>query len=278
MSRFETTLRPQPRLDLKWLKTDLQSVLTEGDSLINCWNSLIADGELTGAFSDGLLNSAGVTARKGEFGKYYCNQKVLTCTCCDGICGPSTGCNCQPCQKLDAEDTQKEVKEPIPSTEALLGQWAWIPQPSNSNLKILFLYKNIFVFISAFEQLSQFVLSLNNEQKLLCADAASSTLAATRLHYRLIILKRYFIALNRVPHCVDFEHGLVTSRKVNSELLQTRNLVKSKCKPSYLDPALALARVGSRAALNFAFAFLRKAWRLGNCQFCILFLFYFGNF
>ncbi|XP_044262446.1 E3 ubiquitin-protein ligase HERC2 isoform X2 [Tribolium madens] len=246
MSRFETTLRPQPRLDLKWLKTDLQSVLT-GDSLVNCWNSLIADGEVTGAFSDGLLNSAGVTARKGEFGKYYCNQKVLTCTCCDGICGPSTGCNCPPCQRLDAEDTtEKDRAEPLPSTEALLGQWAWMPQPTP-------------------EQLSRFILSLNNEQKVLCADAASSTLSATRLYYRLVILKRYFIALNRVPHSVDFEHGLITSRKTNTELLQTRNLIKlTKIKAWNLDPAIALARVGSRAALNFAFAFLRKAWRLGE--------------
>jgi E3 ubiquitin-protein ligase HERC2 len=143
MSRFETTLRPQPRLDLKWLKTDLQAVLIEGDSLVNCWNSLIADGEVTGAFSDGLLNSAGVTARKGEFGKYYCNQKVLTCTCCDGICGPSTGCNCQPCQKLDAEESQQKEnnKEPLPSTECLLGRWAWTPQPSKHLLPSLHVTK-----------------------------------------------------------------------------------------------------------------------------------------
>lgn len=31
-----------------------------------------------------------------------------------------------------------------------------------------------------------------------------------------------------------------------------------------LDPAIGLARVGSRAALNFSFAFLRRAWRLGK--------------
>lgn len=31
-----------------------------------------------------------------------------------------------------------------------------------------------------------------------------------------------------------------------------------------LDPAAGLARVGSRAALNFSFAFLKRAWRLGE--------------
>lgn len=77
MSRPETTLRPQPRLDIKWLRTDLGSIFHNQDSLIDCWNGLVTDGEITGPFSDGLLNSAGVVARKGEFGKYYCNQKVL---------------------------------------------------------------------------------------------------------------------------------------------------------------------------------------------------------
>lgn len=76
MSHCETTLRPQPRLDLKWLKTDLQSLFNGHDSLANCWNGLITDGELTGNFSVGLLNSAGVTAKQGEFGKYYCGQRV----------------------------------------------------------------------------------------------------------------------------------------------------------------------------------------------------------
>lgn len=76
MSHIETKLRAQPRLDLKWLKTDLQAVFTSSDSLGSLWNGLISDGELTGPFSDGLLNSAGVTARKGELGKYYCGLRV----------------------------------------------------------------------------------------------------------------------------------------------------------------------------------------------------------
>lgn len=76
MSHTETTLRPQPRLDIKWLRTNLETLFSGQDNLINCWNGLIADGELTGEFSEGLLNSAGVTAKQGEFGKYYCGQRV----------------------------------------------------------------------------------------------------------------------------------------------------------------------------------------------------------
>lgn len=76
MPNVEPTLRPQPRLDIKWLKTNLETLFSGQDNLINCWNGLIVDGELTGDFSVGLLNSAGVTAKQGEFGKYYCGQRV----------------------------------------------------------------------------------------------------------------------------------------------------------------------------------------------------------
>lgn len=69
-------LRPQSRLDLKWLKTDLQNSFNAYDGLDNLWNSLINDGEIVGNFSDGLVNSAGVPSRKGEFGKYYCGLRV----------------------------------------------------------------------------------------------------------------------------------------------------------------------------------------------------------
>lgn len=72
----EANLRSQPRLDFKWLKIDLQSALQSHDGLASLWNGLIHDGELTGQFSDGLLNSSGVTARKGESGKYYCGLRV----------------------------------------------------------------------------------------------------------------------------------------------------------------------------------------------------------
>lgn len=76
MYRTETTLRTQSRLDMKYLKINLETIFTSHDSLTNCWNGLITDGELVGDFSVGLLNSAGVTAKQGDFGKYYCGQRV----------------------------------------------------------------------------------------------------------------------------------------------------------------------------------------------------------
>ncbi|KAF7266968.1 hypothetical protein GWI33_019752 [Rhynchophorus ferrugineus] len=255
MACCEAQLRAQHRLDLKWLKTNMENLFYGNENLVNVWNGLISDGEVTGDFSIGLLNSAGVIAKEGQFGKYYCGQRVLTCTCCDGICGPQSGCNCTPCQKLDAEKVvhTQNKKEKIPLIDTLLEQWAWGPQPN-------------------LDQLKECILSLNNEQSQLCSEAAHSTLSSNRLYHRLFIMKRYFIALNRIPHTVDFEHG------VSGQGVKIVNDTQDKCstnvnsqppaprsrKISTIDPAIGLARVGSRAALNFSFAFLRRAWRLGE--------------
>ncbi|XP_013391120.1 E3 ubiquitin-protein ligase SINA-like 4 [Lingula anatina] len=47
-------------------------------------------------------NSNGDAARLGETGKYYCSQPLNgSCSCCNGFCGPTNGCNCTPCMKLD---------------------------------------------------------------------------------------------------------------------------------------------------------------------------------
>lgn len=60
------TLRPQPRLDVKWLKSDLQSLL-QPDNLPSLYNQMVKDGEVAGPHVEGILNSVGVTARRGVF-------------------------------------------------------------------------------------------------------------------------------------------------------------------------------------------------------------------
>lgn len=69
----------------------------------------------------------------GESGHYYCGLRVLTCPCCDGICGPQRGCNCGPCQKLDKDEAIRieiETKKPSPS-QPQIESWVWGPQTSN---------------------------------------------------------------------------------------------------------------------------------------------------
>lgn len=113
---------------------------------------------------------------------------------------------------------------------------------------------------SAFEQLRTFILSLNHEQRKLCSDAVNSSLSSTRLQQRLTVFKRYFIALNRAPHPTEFDNN-ITLRNSTTDVKDYK-IVSQKCKTH--DPTASLARVGSRAALNFSFAFLKRAWRLGK--------------
>jgi hypothetical protein len=47
-----------------------------------------------------LNNSYTISAN----GKHYCGKPTdLKCKCCNGLCGPTNGCNCSGCQKLDIE-------------------------------------------------------------------------------------------------------------------------------------------------------------------------------
>jgi len=49
-----------------------------------------------------LINSRGFNARLGATGKYYCGKVLdFECNCCNGNCGPTSGCNCSSCMELD---------------------------------------------------------------------------------------------------------------------------------------------------------------------------------
>lgn len=68
--------RPQHHLDAKWLNPDLQEALHDPDALTTQFNSLLQDREIYFEVSSGLVNSAGVTSKLGDSGKYYCGLRV----------------------------------------------------------------------------------------------------------------------------------------------------------------------------------------------------------
>jgi len=79
----------------------------------------------------------------GEHGHYYCGMRVLSCLCCDGICGPQHGCNCTPCQKLDEEETARTTAmvEKTMSAKRIMDSWLWGPQPcKHVYVNVLFIF------------------------------------------------------------------------------------------------------------------------------------------
>lgn len=58
-------------------------------------------------------------------------MRVLSCLCCDGICGPQHGCNCAPCQKLDEEETARTIAmtEKIIPAQYIMDSWLWGAPP-----------------------------------------------------------------------------------------------------------------------------------------------------
>ena len=213
------------------------------DGLKRLWNELVRDGEIPSKSCDVRINCEGVPSQKGETGKFYCGRRILKCTCCNGHCGPNNGCNCEPCQKLDQEDReQKEEDERAPPAAGpLMDSWTWGDQPTP-------------------EQLREVLQGLIFEQQELASQAAGTTLSAMRLQQRLAVLGRYFIAL-----CREQKANNSKSVKVKCPKKEKEGVVKKRKNRADSEQAsLGLARIGARAALSFAFAFLRRAWRSGE--------------
>lgn len=157
-------------------------------------------------------------------------MKVLTCSCCDGHCGPNNGCNCLPCQKLDQEEAQQH-KEDLSSpkqSQPIINSWTWGDQPgmylvlsqpiincwrgggTSQVFSVVAVNKcmesiaedikciaNIWIWILDSSQLKQCLKSILFEHQKLCTEASCTSASITRLQQRLAILQRYFIALGR---------------------------------------------------------------------------------
>lgn len=66
------------------------------DSLASAWESKTADQ------IGSIVNLNDSDATLGQTGKYYCGNTADACkTCCDGHCGPDSGCNCRACMLID---------------------------------------------------------------------------------------------------------------------------------------------------------------------------------
>ena len=150
------------------------------------------------------------------------------------------------------------------SCQQLVSSWTWSEQPS-------------------WAQLDECLEAVVAEQSCLVREAATTTLSSVRLRQRLTVLQRHLTAVSRSAHksgagcdvcskrCVLTSIHFAEDAAVSSIEQSARTAPGSK-RPPRAPPeaseqaAAGLARVGSRAALSFAFAFLRRAWRSGEDQ------------
>ncbi|KAI1241726.1 hypothetical protein IHE44_0005215 [Lamprotornis superbus] len=217
MSSDSFCLSAQARFDSKWLKTDLQLAFTR-DGLCGLWNEMVKDGEIVYPGTE-LIQSGELPPRKDD----------------------STECQTAS-KKEEQNDKEKKDEEetPLPTYRAksIVESWVWGKQPDVNELK-------------------ECLHVLVKEQQALATQTATTALSAMRLKQRLVILERYFIALNRAV----LQENVKVKWKSSSVPLPAVDKKSSRPVGKGVE---GLARVGSRAALSFAFAFLRRAWRSGE--------------
>jgi len=160
--------------------------------------------------------------------------------------------------RKEEEDIGKARRSPF---SVLLEGWTWGQETSMDNL-------------------SEALQALVTEQQDLSLRAAQSTLSLSRLNQRLVILERYFIALSRKGICSvegeeekeeEWEKGEGKAMELPESKQQFvkeegRKKTSVRTPPEIKSSAATegLAKVGARAALSFAFAFLKRAWRSGE--------------
>ncbi|XP_058055381.1 probable E3 ubiquitin-protein ligase HERC2 [Anopheles bellator] len=272
--------RALPFLDEKWIKADVGSALRSAEDLANLWNHLIQDEEISTVRWVTATNTNGDVAYQRPDGRYYCGATNLNCSCCKGFCGPSSECICTACQslELDADTSGMMVangngssgsarkfhaQSPVnPSSltsspsSVLLDSWLWSPVPG-------------------VEEKRACIGKLLAEQREICLQAAGNCLTANRTRQLLYVYRRYFVALQRCKpdeRAEERQHSLeLVTSDCDAARLLSKNSSLDRGGPVGAGPGkdcdkatFGLARVGTRAALNFSFAFLRRAWRSGE--------------
>ena len=138
------------------------------------------------------------------------------------------------------------------TSHEIIESWTWGNRPSEEKLR------------NCLQLICQ-------EQQKICGDAAGTTLYSYRFRQRATVLKRYYIAQCRNQNW----NNLVQEQHENEEMqndnleenvkdLALKNKMTKKQDLRFQPHPQGLARLGSRAALSFAFAFLRRAWRNGE--------------
>ncbi|XP_045542472.1 probable E3 ubiquitin-protein ligase HERC2 [Papilio machaon] len=261
----EYIFRPQQHLDAKWLNPDLQDALHDSVSLNVLYNSLAQDREIYFEARDGLVNASGITAKLGDSGKYYCGLRNLTCTCCDGLCGPHSGCACASCAALSSDEERRLALEAKlvapPSSVWYIDGIKWKQEPGPECLQSL-------------------MESMIWEQRIKAINTVTSCPIISQIRRLVVLCNRHLVAVLREQTRNKDVKKIKTDKKPphtisNRALSGVVNTLKSTEITSVgqedteehsdeSESALGLARVGARAALRLALSLVRRAWRCGE--------------
>lgn len=146
-------LRKFEYLDEKWLKCNLNGALKDPFYTRSAiFNTLIQDNELSDVRFPSVINAIGRDSYPRSDGKYYCGRKVLSCSCCEGVCGPNSSCVCDACQIIPgslelAEDIQnhhEKVNDNTSTSESYFESWMWGPIPGKLANKSYLLNRVLF--------------------------------------------------------------------------------------------------------------------------------------
>ncbi len=144
-----------------------------------------------------------------------------------------------------------------PSSRALSESWSWGRKPEEA-------------------QVRRYLDLVMREQRRLGGMAADTTLFSARMRRRLMVLERQVVAAKRAEardrraktnKATDKEEKDRASPEAGVDIIPREPSSSSSMQPPATPAeraARGLAKLGSNAALSFAFAFLRRAWRSGS--------------
>lgn len=291
-------LRPLPFLDHKWVRADLISSLRCPEDAAILWNNLIQDCELVSSPAAPVLNAAGNLSYLGDDGKHYCGVQKLQCSCCpaNDYCGPLSACNCSACHSLDSDATIKKITTQAQAaavaaqriaSDAIFESWLWGQHPSAA-AKVecqktllnelhdialqaagnclsaihlreqLLIYERYFVALARCKQQQQ---QLQQQQAMQQHNLQQmqSTEMPTSLNPNNPFLIPADKNMNRLSEDSHFSARDRFGKYHQSSSQELRSPARDNERAT-----LGLARVCTRAALNFSFFFLRRAWRSGE--------------
>lgn len=137
-------LRKFEYLDEKWLKCNLSGALKDPFFTRSAvFNTLIHDNELSDTKFSSVSNSNGRESYPRGDGKYYCGAQVLSCSCCEGICGPTSSCVCDSCQLVpgslevvdEGQNHQGKIFNNSSTSELCFESWMWGAVPGKLKIR-----------------------------------------------------------------------------------------------------------------------------------------------